>query len=911
MLHVTGARLRPLLAAMAGTFLLLLGVASGAHAATIAELQQVDEGGPVSLTDGITLTADSVTESGGKLEISNATVRYGDVGVGEGVSGTASGGELTLTGGSFDFDDRVVSGTFTIDNEDPLVFPLGSSGDPSGKLVPVTTEAPAALRTFSGISKDDADAAAVGLLPKTPQDNGPTFYEITLGTGSGSVVANLWQRVRQPDNSVVTTGRVLVNVTLTNRRYRVEVINWQFNFRGSTTVLNAVVAGNDILNPFEFEGVSGSLTGEVELTKGVYFTGGSLKWDKSGFSLSGGARVACEQGSISAGLSGTIVDNNDWEFTVNGQTNNGCEVSKDLSLPTGSLDGKISSVDGDVTGLLKVRGSIQTTLLPAGFGTWDAGFSFIYDGTDAGSRIEFDASAGIGTVEGTVRFDGTFALDAGFSVPFGNSNVAFDGAIKRETPGGPVVYDVGGSANLAFDKGSFSGSARLTNTQLSVSGSVTLACPVSGSITGAISTSLPVNGGRDWSAGISGGTSQGCQVTKEFGLGAGTGVSGELKSVNGVVSLAANANATVNTTLIPTKTSFAVGFAFAASQGAYSVALSGSTQGASFSTTVASNGTFNLAFSLDDLALGGVSLGAKGNVRRDVPGGAVAYSISGSLKGEAKIYDNLYFMGGSLSISNTGGLSFSGTVRQACTAGFLQATASGTIRDSRNWSFTANGQGSDCRIGKGARFDGRTFFANLASNNGAVTYDAGASISQLNLVRTYLFPVGDTSTWLTAGTARITNTCGGCRDRGVTQLSFSGRAHIAFRYTSKVSYVVNETVRVATGWSRWFGTIFRTVTRSVTKTTDVLTTKCVAGTGFGTVEISRGEVRRVSVGVRDMQFGVLPLDWVGALTVRVEGDLIQAFTGVAAGVMGSGGGGGSTLPIAPLGSGGPVSGWGC
>ena len=810
---VTGASLRLLLATLAGACL-LLGIAGNANAAVFADLRDADPGDAVALSPSVTIDPGTVTAAGDTLELSGATLSYGDIGSGEGVTGVATADTLTLRGGTFTFAEEVATGEFTIDADKPLTFSLDGSDESTGSLIPAASQAPAAVQAFAGIGQGDAEDAALGLLPTVPADNGPTFYTIDVACcGSNSLGLNLRQKQRQPNGAVVETGRVLVAVNLLNRRYRVEVINWQFKFRGSTATLSAVVPGLDILNPFEFTGVTGSITGEVELADGVYFTGGTLRWDKNGFTVNGGARVDCVTGSVGGQLSGTIVDNDDWSFSLTGATNGGCVVSDDLQLPTGDLTGEIASEAGAITGLFEVGGIIQTTLLPDGADEWDARFRFIYDGTDAGSYVGFYAAADIGVAQGIVRFDGTFALNADFTVPFGGSNVAFDGDIKRETPGGAVVYDVGGSANIVFGKGTLAGSLRLTNDELAFTGNVSVDCPVSGGISGAVATTVPLTGGNTWSVGISGGAPTGCGVTNEFSLGAGTGITGEVKSVNGVVSVSADANATVNTTLIPTKSSFSAGFKFAASQGAYNVAVNGSTQGAGFSAAVASNGTFDLSFNLSDLALGGVTLGANGTIKRTTPGGAVAYTISGSLAGQAKIYDNLYLRGGSLSISNTGGLRFSGTVRQMCTTGYLDASASGAIVDSRNWSFDAQGLASSCTLGRAAKFNGTTFFADIDSVNNKVTYNAGVAATQLNLFSTSFLLIGKTTTWLTNVSATIGNTCAGCQEGGKNRITFRGTGNAKFT----LLFIPTTVSATVDGVFDFSGTTIRRVDIRITK----------------------------------------------------------------------------------------------
>ena len=822
MLHVTGARLRLLLAAVAGTCLLLLGMAGSASASTYSDLQGAKAGDEVVLSDGVSLIVGDVSTSGDTTRLTGSTLDFDGIS-GTGVTGTLTESALTLTGGDFVVPASLSKQIHTIDAADPFVATFaedGSISELAGDLVSTDKTvgaAPAAFRTFADdVTPDDVQAA----IPPPGAGESYRFALSRNGTlNQASQFYNSWTFQVFLIRGGQEVGRVIDGITFGNTsqgrpRWRYEInLNYPLNIKGQAVTVSGRLTGDNLFNPGEITGVSGAVTGQIELTKGVYFTGGSVSWDQSGFSLSGGARVDCAEGSVSGQLAGAWETDGDWSLSVTGGTNNGCKVSDGLSLPTGSLIGEISSEDGDVTGLFEIRGDITTTLLPAGVNAWDAGFRFIYDGTNAGSYVEFIASAGIGVAQGRIAFDGTFALNADFTVPFGNSNIAFDGDIKRETPGGAVVYDVGGSVGLTFQKGSLSGSARLTNSQFSVTGSATLACPVSGSITGGVSTSLPLDGGKNWSLGLTGGAAQGCQVTKEFGLGAGTGVSGQLKSVNGVVSLAIDANATLNTTLIPTKTSFSAGFKFAASQGNYSVAVNGSTQGAGFSAAVESDGRFNLSFNLDDLALGGVSLGAKGTINRTVAGGPVAYSISGSLAGQAKLYDNLFFEGGSLSIDSQGGLSFAGTIRQNCTTGSLRASASGKIVDSRNWSFDAKGIASACTLGRAATFNGTTFFADIDSVNNKVTYNAGVGASQINLFTTSFLLIGRTTTWLTNVSASISNTCVGCQEGGKNRITFRGTGNAKFTLLFLPS-TVSATVDGVFDFS---GTTIRRVSINITK----------------------------------------------------------------------------------------------
>ncbi|MBJ7330930.1 MAG: hypothetical protein JHC95_13595, partial [Solirubrobacteraceae bacterium] len=738
-------------------------------ASTFTAISGAKAGDQVTLTKDISLVVGSVTSDGTTATLSGATVQLGSTISGSGVSGTATATELKLTGGRFTVPKSLDDEVYTIDPQKPLVFALAESGATavSGELTNTGEKAGSAagLRAFATVTEPDVAAA----IPPPPTGSN---YSIKLNFYLERITAT----VKLGDTQIVYgqiqyAGSYWFDLT------------YPFSFKGQNVLISGRLSGSNIFQPASYK-VSGSITGQIELVKGVYLTGGSVSLSAKEISFAGSVKLDCAEGSVSAGASGTVVDDKNWSLKVDGGTAPaGCTVTKDLKLPAGSILGEIGAVDGKVTGLFELTGKVSTTLLPAGVNEWDAGFRFIYDGTDAGSYIGFVAKAGIGVAQGKIGFDGTFGLNADFTIPFGGSSVAFNGTINRLTPNGAVDYNVGGSANLVINsQTSLGGSVKLTNTSLSLAGDVTLACPVSGSITGGVNGTVPIGSGKDWSFAISGGAgSKGCQVTKEFGLAAGSGLSGSVKSTGGVVAVAADANATINTTLIPTKSSFSVGFKFAASQGAYNVAVSGSTQGAGFSAAVASTGTFDLSFNLDDLALGGVTLGAKGSIKRTTPSGAVSYSISGSLAGQAKIYDNLYIRGGALSIDSVGGLKFTGTIRQICTSGYLDASATGIITDSRNWAFDAKGIASQCTIGRAAKFDGTTFYAQIKSENAKVLYNAGVKASRINLFSTWVFPIGTTTTWLTEVGGTISNTCPGCLDGQKTRLSFGASAYAQFR----------------------------------------------------------------------------------------------------------------------------------
>lgn len=507
-------------------------------------------------------------------------------------------------------------------------------------------------------------------------------------------------------------------------------------------------------------------------------------------------------------------------------------------------------------------------------------------------------------ISGRIRLNLSYEFQLRLPIEVGDTKVLVEGTLRGSNIFNPsAIREISGAVDLTVgSKASLSGRLSLTGDTLTLRGRLRVACPIAGDIGAEVATTLPLRASnRDWSVAIAGGAGpSGCDLTKDFGLGPNSGVSGTLRSVGGKLEIDLKADATINTTLIPTKTSFSVAFALNITPGAYRVSASGSTQGADFSADIQSNGSYVLAFSLDDLELGGVSLGAKGSISRTAPSAAVQYAISGGLSGQAKIWDNLYILGGSLGIDSAGGLTFSGKIRQLCNAGYLDASASGRITSAKDFALEAKGLASTCRIGDGALFDGTAFYASIESRNGKILYDAGLGIAQLNLIKAPILIIGDVSTWLTGVQGSLSNTCDGCYERAVTQLRFQARANAALQTVSQITKTVNQTV----GWIPFVGAIIKPVTRVV----NTVTTTCTAATAFGTVEVKGLVVKKVTLGIRNPQFGLLTLPVQAALTARLELDLEQAFT--------SSGGSGAlgqlpAVQLPPLGSGGPVPGWGC
>lgn len=860
--------------------------------AATAPLAAAKPGDSVALAPDTTLVIGSISRSGDTTTISDSTLQLGAFVVGTGVAGTATDGRLTITAGTFTVAKTLTDQRFEIAADDPLVYDLGAATQVSGELVSTGTPvSAAAARTFAAtVSEPDVASA----IPPAPAGKSFRFGIQLNGDGSTTI------RVFLGDTEVIY-GKVRLNGS-----YNFE-LKLPFEVKGRPVLISGGISGSNILQPIPLSGIKGSISGDLELAPGLFLTGGEVVWDKDGFALSGGARIDCREGGLAASLAGRYTDAKNFSLKISGGVTGGqCTVSDDLKLPAGDITGDFVVDDGQVNGEFEVGGVISTTLLPKGVDTWDARFRFIYhsDAPSADNYIGFFAKAGIGVAQGRINFDGSFGLNADFSIPFSaGTDVAFDGTINRPDPKGPVVYSVGGSLNVAIgSKASLGGSARLTNDALKIEGNLTVACPISGDLTAGVGAEIPLTAlNHDWSVSFGGQAgADGCAITKDFGLGAGSGASGSLGSKDGKLGIGLHADATVNTTLIPTKDSFNVGFDLDIAPGTYAVAARGSTDGAGFSADIQSNGSYSLAFNLDDLKLGGVSLGAKGSIKRTAPSAAVDYSISGGLTGKVEIYNNLFFLGGSLGIDSKGGLTFSGTVRQLCNAGYIDASASGAIKDSGNFSLSAKGLASKCRIGNGAMFDGNTFYADISAEKGKILYNAGIGISQLNLIKAPVLIIGDVSTWLTNVTGSISNTCDGCYERGVTQLKFSARANAAFQTVSQVTKTVNQIV----GWIPLIGQIVKPITSIV----NTVTTTCTAATAYGTVEVKGLVVKKITIGLKDPQFGLLTLPVQGALTIRLNADLEQAFTSDGgSGVLGQ-------LPavqLPPLGSGGPVPGWGC
>lgn len=751
----------------------------------------------------------------------------------------------------------------------PAAAAVADDGAPATSTVPAATT-PAASGTSA--TADDVRNA----VPQVP--TGPR-WRTSFKVNWDNVVLRAFQ-----NETEVLYARVSAN-----RSYYADV-KLPLDVNGRTVLITGRLSGTDIFRPAAVTGLAGEITGEIPLTDGVTITGGRITWDAKGFHVDGTARIACREGAVIGAVTGDYVDADTWSLRVSGGVAaGGCTVSDDLALPSGDLTGAITKTRGAVDGLFEVGGKLESAVLPASAQTWDARLRFFYRGEGAAidHRVEFFASSGIGTAQGGINRDGTFALNAAFRIPAGDgATVAVAGDIRRDTPGGDVVYDVGGSGDIALGpKASLGGRVRLTATHLDLEGDVRVACPIAGDVTGSLAGSVALDS-RDWKLAIGGATGAGgCQVTKELALGPNSRAAGALESVGGKVGVTLEANATVATTLVPTKRSFDVAFTLRAGAGTYEVTALGATEGASFSAEAQSDGTFSLAFGLDDLALGGTSLGARGTIARRTPDGKVSYTIAGGLAGQVKVYDNLYLRGGSLAINDEGELTYRGTVRQICTTGHLDASASGRIRDSRNWVFSARGVASSCVIGQAAKLEHQAFFADIDSRDGVVTYNAGGRIARLAFCPFSLLGVDQVQTSLSNATAAITNTCPGCREANKLRITFETRAHATYtvplvkEVRTLVHRVIWKPIRFFArffSWVKWIP-----ITEWVEHVHHVTEPKGASGavTVFGKVDFyDESRVARVSLGTRDPQLGGLKLPVSGTVSARISQQVLAAIT---------------------------------
>lgn len=227
--------------------------------------------------------------------------------------------------------------------------------------------APPDVITPESVSPGDAStlAGATGLpIPAAavPRAPGPP-WSFTAGVNSSGITVK------------ATSGYArLSGLIRWNRSYSFSAGIDGYPFKGGAISAGGTVTGKDIFAPLPISGLTGSLSGPVEIAPNTSILGGAISWTSAGFAFAGGLRFGCTTGALDATASATILDEDDFQLSALGQAG-GCTLGRAGKLEgrtfwadVASKSGKVSLDAGVSIGQLalfttKVGGSTISTYL--------------------------------------------------------------------------------------------------------------------------------------------------------------------------------------------------------------------------------------------------------------------------------------------------------------------------------------------------------------------------------------------------------------------------------------------------------------------------------------------------------------------------------------------------------------------
>ncbi|UUY04573.1 hypothetical protein LRS13_03285 [Svornostia abyssi] len=410
-------------------------------------------------------------------------------------------------------------------------------------------------------------------------------------------------------------------------------------------------------------------------------------------------------------------------------------AGRDITKPS-----PITNLRGDVQGMMRLTDDVSV-----GDGTlsWDA------DG------MRLDVAARLSCPDGgiTTRATGTYRTDEQWSIGV-RGGTAPDGC---EVAAGADLGDVSVDGDLASTDGVVTGQISATTSAdatlplgsdaslaapslawqiggIKLGAGLRLPCPAGGSVTASVSVVLPHGRGfGDWRAAV-GATAgaNGCGVVDGLAFGAGSSLTAAVWSRGGRLGVDLNADATLQTRLVPTKNAFRVKLALSASGGAFSASVSGSTPGASFRGSIASDTTFEIAFDITDLEIYKTKIDASGRIARTRRGGPVETKLDAAVETRIELAPNLWILGASLGFDGRR-LTIGGLVRLGCSKGYVDLAASGDIVDARNFTLDVQALASNCTIGRFAVLDGSALKGTIVNADNRIGIDLEAGVASLTL----------------------------------------------------------------------------------------------------------------------------------------------------------------------------------
>ena len=351
---------------------------------------------------------------------------------------------------------------------------------------------------------------------------------------------------------------------------------------------------------------------------------------------------------------------------------------------------------------------------------------------------------------------------------------------------------------------------RFTARGMQLGGGLQVPCPRGGGMVAGLDVTVPydLNFERDWSATVSAKTAGGgCAITNELALGADTAVAVTIGQKQGRLGIDLSTQATIRTTLVPTKTFFKVVFRLSARAGQFSSYVEAGTDGAAFSGAVKSDGTFDFRFNINDLQIADAKIVVNGNITRADPRGKVDIDFQSDISGNIQLDKNFAIRGVSLGIVGNE-FRFGAVIRMKCTKGWYELGASGELTGKGNFRLDITALAGDCRVGHLLRFDGQTWTGTMSWTDGVFDVDIRIAIASMNLDPIRDPKMGTLKMDLYGTTAVITNRCDGCGQEKL-RIELDGRAKIGLTFPfSSQPVVLDSRLRVLLDFDGLIATAF-------------------------------------------------------------------------------------------------------
>ena len=241
--------------------------------------------------------------------------------------------------------------------------------------------------------------------------------------------------------------------------------------------------------------------------------------------------------------------------------------------------------------------------------------------------------------------------------------------------------------------------------------------------------------------------------------------------------------------------------------------------------------------------------------------------LSGSITGPVVLNKQLTLLGGSVAW-DAKGFTIAGTVRLQCSVGSIDASATGTLKDSKNFSFEAKGLAgeSGCTLGQVAQFDEESFAASLSSTDGVFKYDASFKAAKIELFSKFITPDAEVNTYLSNVTGRIRNTCATCVGDGL-QLTFGGTGVGQTRDWKRTPEAAADPVKRTTPLGQL----------AVSDRTSKVSYKLQA-TVNGTFDMNGAKLTKVSLRITNVKYNLFTIVQAFAMQHTLQADAERGFT---------------------------------